>query len=97
MCCLPMGISSDGIKPNGVAPSGCSVWYSLLAMIRLLRCSCAPPSTTHPTTFVQDHLDELLQLARSKPTKVLGDRIVRHPKVPKDLVRDSRDPRRGGR
>ena len=37
-----MGISSDGIKPNGVAPSVCSVWYSLLAMIRLLRCSCAP-------------------------------------------------------
>src|SRR6266436_8852156 len=37
-----MVISTAGIKPNGVAPSVCSVWYSLLAMIRLLRCSCAP-------------------------------------------------------
>src|SRR5262252_4563952 len=33
----------------------------------------------------------------SKPTEVLGDRIVRHAKVPKNLVRDSRNPRRGGR
>jgi hypothetical protein len=46
--------------------------------------------------FVQDHLDELLRSAMSKPTEVLGNRIVRHAKVPKDLVRDSRNPRRGG-
>src|SRR5258708_31833535 len=50
-----------------------------------------------PTTFVQDHLDELLQLAMPEPTEVLGDRIVRHAKVTKDLMRDLRNPRRGGR
>src|SRR5262252_3946250 len=44
MCCLPMVINTDGIKLNGVAPSVCSVRYSFLAMIRLLRCSCTPAS-----------------------------------------------------
>src|SRR5215468_1769070 len=44
MCCLPMAINADGIKPNGVTLSICSVWYSFLAMIQLLRCSCAPAS-----------------------------------------------------
>src|SRR5215470_6656149 len=47
--------------------------------------------------FVQDHLDELLRSAISKPIEVLGNRIVRHAKVPKNLVRASRNPRRGGR
>src|SRR5215831_3975087 len=42
MCCRPMVTNSDGIKLNGVPLSVCSVWYSLLAMIQLLRCSCAP-------------------------------------------------------
>src|SRR5215468_9336583 len=64
MCCLPMVMNTDGIKLNGVAPSVCSVWCSVLAMIRLLRQSCAPPADTHPTTFVQDHLDELRQTCR---------------------------------
>src|SRR5215471_7962195 len=41
--------------------------------------------------FVQDHLNEPLRSAMSKSTEVLGDRIVRHAKVAKDLVRDSRD------
>src|SRR5258708_7024621 len=44
MCCLPMVISADGIKLNGVAPSVWSVWYSFLAMIQLPRYSCAPAS-----------------------------------------------------
>lgn len=44
MCCLPMVINADGIKPNGVAPSVWSVWYSFLAMIQLPRYSCAPAS-----------------------------------------------------
>src|SRR5258708_14671443 len=97
MCCLPMVINADGIKLNGVAPSVWSLWYSFLAMIQLPCYSCAPPATTHPTTFVQDHLDELLQSAMPKPTEVPDDGIVRHAKVPKDLARDSRNPRRGGR
>src|SRR6266699_25285 len=42
MCFLPMVINTDGIKPNGVGLSACSVRYSLLAMIRLLRCSYSP-------------------------------------------------------
>jgi hypothetical protein len=46
--------------------------------------------------FAQDHLNELLRSAMSKPTEVLGNRIVRHAKVPKDLVRDSRNLRRRG-
>src|SRR6266481_4568411 len=92
-----MVINADGIKLNGVAPSVWSLWYSFLAMIQLPRYSCAPPATTHPTTFVQDHLDELLRSAMPKPTEVLDDGIVRHAKVPKDLVGDSRNPRRGRR
>src|SRR5258707_9126905 len=92
MCFFPMAIKFDGIKLNSVALSVCSVWYSFLAMIQLLY-YVPPPSTTHPTTFVQGHLDEPLQLAMSKPTEALGDRIVRHAKVPKDLMRDSWNPR----
>src|SRR5262249_55384821 len=92
-----MVINADGIKPNGVTLSICSVWYSFLAMIQLRRCSCAPPAATHPMAFVQDHLNQLLRSAMSKPTEVLGNRIVRHAKIPKDLVRDSRNPRRRGR
>src|SRR5215831_3298222 len=95
MCFFPMVIRLDGVKPNGVTLSACSVWYSLLAMIQLLR-HVPPPSTTRPTTFVQGHLDELLRLAVSKPTEVLGDRLVRHAKVLEDLMRDSRNPRCGG-
>src|SRR5215831_7785902 len=37
-----MVINADGIKPNGVTLSICSVWYSFSAMIQLLRCSCVP-------------------------------------------------------
>src|SRR5215471_8994423 len=95
MCFFPMVIRFDGVKLNGVTLSACSVWYSLLAMIQLLR-HVPSPSTTHPTTFVQGHLDELLRLAVSKPTEVLGDRVVRHAKVLEDFMRDLRNPRCGG-
>src|SRR5262245_50907628 len=78
-----------------MALSVCSVAYSFLAMIQLLH-QVPPPSTTHPATFVQDHLDELLHVAMSKPTEVLGDRIVLHTKVPYDLMIDSWNPRHGG-
>src|SRR5215470_3383073 len=36
--------NADGIKLTGVTLSICSEWDSCLAMIQLLRCSCAPAS-----------------------------------------------------
>jgi hypothetical protein len=62
--------------------------------MQLLRYHVPAPPRTHPTAFVQDHLDDLLQLAMSKSTEVPRDGIVRHAEVPKDFVRDSRNPRR---
>jgi hypothetical protein len=44
--------------------------------------------------FAHGRLDELIRLAMRKSTKVAGDCIICHTKVPKNLVRDSLKRRR---
>jgi hypothetical protein len=75
-----MGVVSDGKNRDGTELNGVPVsvgWVGCrLAIMQLLRHHVPPPFPTHLTPSVQDPLDDLFQLAMSKPTEISRDGVI---------------------